>query len=374
MFAALASDSWSSTWSLLSDGVAIIIIAVLLLLGVLLGYALRGLVGRWRAETIEKQMRLREEESESEIKAKLKEADIAARAAVVKAKEEFEASAKKRRAELQAIEDRLAQRENALDRRADQLDAKSAAVEAKQSAVSAAEKKAASDLAAADKRLRDLAKMTHEEARREILTHANAELRADAAILSRRIQEAAREQGDTVARRLVADAIQRCAVTHLSELATTAVTLPNQEMKGRIVGRDGRNVRAFEAATGVTLLLDDAPDTVVLSAFDPMRREIARRALTALIADGRIHPASIESAVADSRAQVATTNEEAGTAAAAEAGVPGLAPHGHHGGGDGPRRSACPSHWFPPRHRQGDNRREKGRTCRSGRGVPEKPR
>ena len=99
MFAALASDSWSSTWSLLSDGVAILIIAVLLLLGVLLGYALRGLVGRWRAETIEKQMRLREEESESEIKAKLKEADIAARAAVVKAKEEFDMAAKKRRAE-----------------------------------------------------------------------------------------------------------------------------------------------------------------------------------------------------------------------------------------------------------------------------------
>ena len=324
MFAALASDSWSSTWSLLSDGVAILIIAVLLLLGAFLGYALRGLVGRWRAEAIERQMRIREEESESEIKAKLKEADIAARAAVVKAKEEFEASAKKRRAELQAIEDRLAQRENALDRRADQLDAKSAAVEAKQSAVSAAEKKAASDLAAADKRLRDLAKMTHEEARREILTHANAELRADAAILSRRIQEAAREQGDTVARRLVADAIQRCAVTHLSELATTAVTLPNQEMKGRIVGRDGRNVRAFEAATGVTLLLDDAPDTVVLSAFDPLRREIARRALTALIADGRIHPASIESAVATARDQMSVANEEAGTAAAAEAGVPGL--------------------------------------------------
>ena len=153
MFAALANDSWSSTWSLLSDGVAILIIAVLLLLGAFLGYALRGLVGRWRAEAIERQMRIREEESESEIKAKLKEADIAARAAVVKAKEEFEATAKKRRAELQAIEDRLAQRENALDRRADQLDTKSAAVEAKQSAVTAAEKKAAADQAAADAKL-----------------------------------------------------------------------------------------------------------------------------------------------------------------------------------------------------------------------------
>jgi chromosome segregation ATPase len=248
MFAALASDSWSSTWSLLSDGVAILIIAVLLLLGAFLGYALRGLVGRWRAETIEKQMRLREEESESEIKAKLKEADIAARAAVVRAKEEFDVSAKKRRAELQSVEDRLSQRENMLDRRAEQLDEKVAAVEAKQAAVTAAAEKAAADAATADKRLKDLAKMTHEEARREILTRANAELRADAAILSRRIQEAAREQGETIAQRLVADAIQRCAVTHLNELATTAVQLPTPEMKGRIVGRDGRNVRAFEAA------------------------------------------------------------------------------------------------------------------------------
>ena len=141
MFAALASNPWSSTWNLLSDGVAILIIAVLLLLGVLVGYALRGLVGRWRAETIEKRMRLREEESESEIKAKLKEADIAARAAVVRAKEEFDVSAKKRRAELQSVEDRLSQRENMLDRRAGQLDEKVAAVEAKQAALAAAEQK-----------------------------------------------------------------------------------------------------------------------------------------------------------------------------------------------------------------------------------------
>ena len=173
MFAALASNPWSSTWNLLSDGVAILIIAVLLLLGVLVGYALRGLVGRWRAETIEKRMRLREEESESEIKAKLKEADIAARAAVVRAKEEFDVSAKKRRAELQSVEDRLSQRENMLDRRAEQLDEKVAAVEAKQAAVTAAAEKAAADAATADKRLKDLAKMTHEEARREILTRAN---------------------------------------------------------------------------------------------------------------------------------------------------------------------------------------------------------
>ena len=227
MFAALTNNPWSSTWNLLSDGVAILIIAVLLLLGVLLGYALRGLVGRWRAETIEKQMRLREEECESEIKAKLKEADIAARAAVVKAKEEFDQTAKKRRAELQVVEDRLSQRENTLDRRAEQLDEKVAALEKKQADVTAAEQKVSEAAVAADKRLKELAKMTHEEARREILTRANAELRADAAILSRRIQEAAREQGETIAQRLIADAIQRCAVAHLNEIATTAVQLPN---------------------------------------------------------------------------------------------------------------------------------------------------
>ncbi len=314
----------SSTWDGLSDGVAILIIAVLLLLGLFLGYALRGLVGRWQAEAIEKRMRLREEEAESDIKARLKEADISARAAVVKAREAFEASTKKRREELQTIEDRQTQREANLDRKSASLDAREVAVNAKASAADAAAKDAAGRLAEADERLKTLARMTHEEARREILRQANAELRDDAAILSRRIQEAAREQGETIAARIVADAVQRCAVAHVNELTTTAVPLPGPEIKGRIVGREGRNVRAFEAATGVTLLLDDAPDTVVISAFDPLRRETARRALTALIADGRIHPASIEAAVATARESVAKSNTEAGDAAAAEAGVTGL--------------------------------------------------
>ncbi len=314
----------SSTWDGLSDGVAILIIAALLIMGLFLGYALRGLVGRWQAESIEKRMRLREEESESEIKARLKEADIAARAAVVKAREAFEASTKKRREELQGVEDRQTQREANLDRKAASLDARETAVNAKAAAAETAAKDASEKAREADARLKALARMTHEEARREILRQANAELREDAAILSRRIQEAAREQGETIAARIVADAVQRCAVAHVNELTTATVPLPGPEMKGRIVGREGRNVRAFEAATGVTLLLDDAPDTVVLSAFDPLRREVARRALVALIEDGRIHPASIESAVAAAQASVEKSNAEAGEAAAAEAGVAGL--------------------------------------------------
>ena len=314
----------STTWDGLSDGVAILIIAVLLLVGLFLGYALRGLVGRWQAESIEKRMRLREEEAETEIKARLKEADISARAAVVKAKEEFEASTKKRRAELQAADDRQTQREANLDRKAASLDAREIAVTAKAEAAEAAAKVAREKNADAERQLQELSKMTHAEARKEILTRANAELRADAAILSRRIQDAAREQGDAIAARIIADAVQRCAVSHVEELTTTAVSLPNAEMKGRIVGRDGRNVRSFESETGVQLLLDDAPDTVVLSTFDPLRREVARRALEALIADGRIHPASIESAVVEARKSIEKTCEEKGTEAAAEAGVSGI--------------------------------------------------
>ena len=300
MFFALTS----STWEGLSDGVAILIIAALLIMGLFLGYALRGLVGRWQAEAIEKRMRLREEETESEIKARLKEADIAARAAVVKARETFEASTKKRREELQSVEDRQTQREANLDRKATALDERAAAVDAKAEAAETAGREAAEKIKLADERLKALAHMTHEEARREILRQANTELRNDAAILSRRIQEAAREQGETIAARIVADAVQRCAVAHVNELTTAAVPLPGPEMK--------------------TLLLDDAPDTVVLSAFDPLRREVARRALAALIEDGRIHPASIEAAVATAQASVEKSNAEAGEAAAAEAGVAGL--------------------------------------------------
>ena len=321
----------SSTWDNLSDGASLLIVALFIIAGVLLGYALRGLVGRWQAESIERKMKLREDEAEAEIKARLKESDIQARAAVVKAREEFEASTKSRREELQAVEDRQTQREANLDRKAAALDVRESAVAEKAAAVERAAddaRKAAADAAAeqakADASLCEIAKMTHEEARKEILKQANDALRADAESLSRRIQEAAREQGDGIARRLIADAIQRCAVSHLGEIATTAVKLPGADMKGRIIGRDGRNVRAFEAATGVTLLLDDAPETVVLSSFDPLRREIARIALERLVADGRIHPAAIETAVEEAKSAVADVEREAGVAAAAEAAVPGL--------------------------------------------------
>lgn len=320
LFLALSGSAWSG----LSDGVAILVIVGLLAFGMSIGYAVRALVGRWNANAVERRMGLREEAFKAEISARLKEADIAARAAVVKAKEEFEVSTRARRDELRAVEERQTLRESNLDKKSVALDEREAAVAAKAAAAAAAAQEAQEMARSADARLQTLSRMTHLDARKEILAHANAELRADAAILARRIQEAARERGDALAAQILAEAVQRCAVSHVAELTTTAIPLPGEDAKGRIVGRDGRNIRAFEAASGVSVLLDESPGMVVLSSFDPVRRETARLAMADLLADGRIHPSAIEAALAKAAETVEKTMAEAGAAAAVEAGVTGL--------------------------------------------------
>lgn len=292
--------------------------------GLCIGYALRGLLGRWQAETIERKMRLREEAAEQEVKTRLKEADVAARSVVLKAREEFEKTVRERNAELQAMEERL-------NARAENLDARSAAIDGREKAAAAAS--AAAEAAAAEARekgrqaearLEALAGMTSDEARTEVTARAEAALRDDAAVMSRRIQEDARNGAETAARNLIAEAVSRCAVSQAPSTVTTAVTLPDEEMKGRIIGREGRNIRTLESATGTTILLDDAPGAVVVSCFDPVRRETAVRAIKALVEDGRIHPARIEAAVADAAADVEKSHAEEGAAAAAEARVSGL--------------------------------------------------
>ena len=314
----------SNLWEELSDAAGLIIAVLFILAGALIGFVLRWLIGRWQADSIEKSAKLRAESVQAEIESLRKEAEVSARAEVVRAREEFEASIAARRADQDQAEARLAAREEALDGKAMRLDAREAVLKAKAEEAERLSVEAKRRIEDADARLQQLAKMTHVDARREVLRRANAALREDAESMSRRIQEAAREQGEDLARSIVADAIGRCAVSHLSEASISTVAVPSAEMKGRIVGRDGRNVRAFEAATGVTLLLDDAPDSVVLSAFDPVRREVAKRALESLVADGRIHPSAIEDAVRAAREDVDTSNAKAAAAAAAEAGVAGL--------------------------------------------------
>ena len=314
----------SMSWSGLSDVTGVLLVAMFIIAGAFFGYALRGLVGRWKAEAIEKRMRIREEEAEAEVKAKLKEADIAARAAVVKAREEFETSTKSRRDELDSLEARLTDREGKLDAKSAMLDDREAKAKAAAAAAEELESRASAKLRSAEEGLEKLAGLSREEARRQVMDIARDELREDMAALTHRIVENARDDAERKAGEVVADAIQRCAVSHASELMTTTVHLPGEGVKGRIIGRDGRNIRALEAATGVTMLVDDMPDAVVLSSFDPVRREIARRALKHLVSDGRIHPSSIEDAVKAAEAEVDGAAAEAGAEAADEARVPGL--------------------------------------------------
>lgn len=316
----------SNLWMELSDAAGLIIAALFILAGAIIGFVFRLLIGRWHADSMERSARLRAQAIQAEADSIRKEAEVSARAEIVRAREEFEASVASRRAEQEQTEARLTAREEALDAKSLRLDAREAILKSRADEAERISEDAVRRMDEAEMRLQRIARMTFAEARREVLKGIHAELREDAESMSRRIQEAAREQGTDIARGILADAICRCAVSHVSEATVSAVAVPNVEMKGRIVGKEGRNIKAFEAVTGVTVILDDAPELVVLSAFDPIRREVARRALETLVADGRIHPASIEEAVKAADGEVRSSNVKLGEAAAAEAGVAGLPP------------------------------------------------
>jgi ribonuclease Y len=301
------------------------------LAGVLGGYALRGLIGRWQANTLEKQAKLKLDEVDVEVKSKIKEADILARSEVVKAREEFEKGTKTRRKELQDIEDRLTIREENMDKKAALLDKKDQTIAQKQEetlrkAEELQQKRVETDRRAqeADARLQKLASMTYEEAKRELYHRAEMEVKSESGNLIRKLQEEAKETAEKEAARIVTMAIQRYSIAHASETMTTTVNLPSDDVKGRIIGREGRNIRTLEALTGVTMLVDDTPEAVVISGFDPVRREVARQTLELLVADGRIHPARIEEIVKEVNENLEKTIRETGEAAAFEAQVQGV--------------------------------------------------
>jgi len=274
---------------------------------------------------------LKLDETESEIKSRLKEADIQARAEVVKAREEFEKSTKARRKELQDIDDRLTVREENMDKKAALIDKKEQAVaqkleDAQTRAETLRQKNAEADklLHEADMRLQKLASMTTESAKREVYHRAEQEVRSEAGALIRKLLDEAKETADREAARIVAMAIQRYAIAHASEATTATIQLPSDDVKGHIIGREGRNIRTFEAVTGVTMLVDDTPEAVVISGFDPVRREIARQSLEVLVSDGRIHPARIEEVVQVVTANLEKTILESAEVAAYEAKVQGI--------------------------------------------------
>jgi len=260
-----------------------------------------------------------------------KQAVLAGKEEAMRAREEWETEARRRREEVEKEEKRLQEREVILERKFEVLETRDKDLGRRASDLGRKEKTVEERQAELDKlvsderrRLEQLAGLSAQEAKAELIRRMEEEAQADAANRLREIRESARRNADREAKKIVALAVQRIAADHTAEITVSAVSLPKDEMKGRIIGREGRNIRAFELATGVDVIIDDTPDSVVVSCFDPVRREVARLALEKLVADGRIHPGRIEEVVEKARKEVDAGILETGEQAAYEVNVHGL--------------------------------------------------
>ncbi len=280
------------------------------------------------------------EEAEREAETKKKEKLLEAKEEIYKEKSKVEEELKRKRLELERLEERLTLREDNLDKRQQQLDLrerelrlleeeikrKEQELKHSQEELEQKEKNLEEMEKQVKKKLEEVAKMTEEEAKEALKEAMISEARKEAYEIVKRIEEEAIEQADKKAKEIIAMAIQRYAAEEVAENTVSVVHLPSDEMKGRIIGREGRNIRAFEAATGVDLIIDDTPETVVLSCHDPVRREIAKRALEALVKDGRIHPARIEEVVEKKKKEVESYIKEVGEETIFELGIHNLHP------------------------------------------------
>jgi ribonuclease Y len=272
------------------------------------------------------QLRQEREETLKQIEALKKEAVLEAKEEAYRIRAEAERDNREKRAEIQRLERRLAHKEETLDRRLEGIERKERQLAAREAEIQNLRREAETLVEQQKQELQRISGLTQEEAKQMFLRSVEDLARQEASHLIREIEEEARREGERRAREILVDAMQRCAADQATETTVSVVPLPSDEMKGRIIGREGRNIRAFEIATGVDVIIDDTPEAVVLSCFDPVRREVARIALTNLIADGRIHPVRIEEMVEKAREEVERRIWEAGERAVLETGVTGLAP------------------------------------------------
>ena len=286
-----------------------------------------------RKKTYESKIGSAEARSREIIEEALKTAETKKREALLEAKEEslrtkneLERETKERRAELQHYENRVLSKEENLDKKQAALEKREAALVSKEDKINERSREVDSLYDKGIAELERIAGLSTEEAKEFLLQSVEEDVKHDTARLIKELEAEAREEADKKAREYVVSAIQRCAADSVAESTVSVVQLPNDEMKGRIIGREGRNIRALEQLTGVELIVDDTPEAVVLSGFDPVRREVARVALEKLITDGRIHPARIEEMVVKAQKEVETTMREEGEAAVLEAGVHGIHP------------------------------------------------
>ncbi len=265
-------------------------------------------------------------QGKEESKRALKEALLEAKEQDLKLRNEFERETKEKKAEIQRMEQRLTSKEDALDKKTEALEQQKAQLLKKEEAVDELQEKLNSQHELMIKELEKVAQLTKEEAKRLLTEEILDETRHDVAIQVRNLEQQAKDEADINAKKIISLAIQKCAADQASEITVSVVPLPSDDMKARIIGREGRNIRALENATGIELIIDDTPEVVILSGFDPVRREIARLSLEKLINDGRIHPARIEETVEKVSREMDQQIKEAGEAAVFEAGIFGLHP------------------------------------------------
>ena len=302
--------------------IELIFLPIALGLGLLIGYL-------YKQSQVEKAKLLQKEEGErilEEAKEQARQMEIQGRDQALEVLQKSEAEAERKRNELNREEDRMQKRREELDNRLDRLEKREQVLNKRQSLIdkraNEIERMHADEL----EELQRISQLTVEDARTILLADVEKEARADMARIIRQVEMEAREEGENRARKIITAAIQRVASDHVVEVTTSVVEIPSDEMKGRIIGRNGRNIHAFEQAAGVDVIVDDTPEAVTISCFDPVRREIARRALAKLIQDGRIHPAHIEKVLKNEQKEVERSIVEAGEQAVYEAGVPGLHP------------------------------------------------
>jgi ribonucrease Y len=297
-----------------------------LIAGAAAGYVIRKSMAEKEVGSAEARARTLLGDAERNAEAAKREALVEAKDEVYRMRQEAEADIKSRRAEIEKKEDRIAQRETTLDSRANSLDRKEQSIEDREGAVQRGREELSQLEARARTEIERVAGMTAGDARSLLVEQIQDEAKRDAMVLVRDIEAQAREEAERRARKITAIAMQRVASELTTEATVTTVMLPNEDMKGRIIGREGRNIRAFEAATGTNLIIDDTPEAVVLSCFDPIRREMARLTLEKLIGDGRIQPARIEDVHEKSVAEVEREIREGGEWAVLETGITDLHP------------------------------------------------
>jgi ribonuclease Y len=311
----------------------LILLIVVCAFSLYLGYFLRKKLAEKKIRSAEDYVRQIIEKANKEAETRRKEIELEAKEEFLKLRQEFEQQTKERRQQLAEWEKRLNLKEENLDKRLELLENKEKEIQqnleniAKQQEVLKNKENQLNQLINEEKeRLQKISSLTPEEAKKILLARLNEELDMEKAVLIKKMEEEIQAQADKMAKEIISLAIQRCAVEHTVESTVSVVNLPNDEMKGRVIGREGRNIRALEMATGVDVIIDDTPEAVTLSSFDPVRREIARLSLEKLIADGRIHPARIEEVVEKTTQELEEKIKEEGERAVLEVGITGVHP------------------------------------------------